>query len=329
MKKIVFFLVVFCAFFAGYQAKAFSLDTNNATYNILSDTTSFSLDEKAEDVIYDKNILYTNDNLNFVIITPTNTRLLINPETNSTLISLNFVSPEPSLLSLRQAEDNYYYVFYEDEILYGDFNFVVDGKNVIDYRASGNNVSLKYEDSTIYTTSKRNISDITYYIVLGVGIFFVLVIIIYLVYLFSPKNYTKKFMKAVLNLRQALIKDKKPNKIFFSLKIKLTNINSLFKGLNQKHSVYSDIKKNLNDLNLVIDSLDKLVDYKREVNLANLKEYFILRLDNIIKLASTNNLDKPKYQFVKKKDISKNKPMTKQEEDAYRYLEGTNIIEKN
>lgn len=328
MKRIVLFLSLILSLVLSFNVQGFNIDSEMESLNIYSKTLTFTIDFEVDEVVYDHDILYTNDNKTFVIVTPTSTRLLINPNGEQKIINLNFVTPQASEVSLKLIDNNYY-VFYNKDILYGDFNFIADGKEVTSLYVSGNNVSLIYDNTTITNQINNHISDMTYYIVLGVGLSLVLIIIVYLVYLLSPKNYTKKFNKAVINLRKTLEKNKKPQKIIFIIKLKLVNINNLFKSLDKEHPVYLDIKKNLNELNLILDNINKLDNFIEVIDLEKLRIRFITLLNNINNIVSNNDINIYKTNFKSNKVTNNPNKINKSiSEDAYRYLEGSDLIKK-
>lgn len=325
MKRIILFLSLILSLVLSFNVHGFNIDSEMESLNIYSKTLTFTIDFEVDEVVYDHDILYTNDNKTFVIVTPTSTRLLINPNGEQKIINLNFVTPQAAEVSLKEIDNNYY-VFYNNDILYGDFNFIADGKEVTSLYVSGNNVSLIYDNTTITNQTNNHISDMTYYIVLGVGLSLVLIIIVYLVYLLSPKNYTKKFNKAVINLRKTLEKNKKPQKIIFIIKLKLVNINNLFKSLDKEHPVYLDIKKNLNELNLILDNINKLDNFIEVIDLEKLRIRFITLLNNIV---SNNDINIYKTNFKSNKVTNNPNKINKSiSEDAYRYLEGSDLIKK-
>lgn len=328
MKRIILFLSLILSLVLSFNVQGFNIDSEMESLNIYSKTLTFTIDFEVDEVVYDHDILYTNDNKTFVIVTPTSTRLLINPNGEQKIINLNFVTPQVSEVSLKLIDNNYY-VFYNNDILYGDFNFIADGKEVTSLYVSGNNVSLIYDNTTITNQINNHISDMTYYIVLGVGLSLVLIIIVYLVYLLSPKNYTKKFNKAVINLRKTLEKNKKPQKIIFIIKLKLVNINNLFKSLDKEHPVYLDIKKNLNELNLILDNINKLDNFIEVIDLEKLRIRFITLLNNINNIVSNNDINIYKTNFKSNKVTNNPNKINKSiSEDAYRYLEGSDLIKK-
>lgn len=328
MKRIILFLSLILSLVLSFNVQSFNIDSEMESLNIYSKTLTFTIDFEVDEVVYDHDILYTNDNKTFVIVTPTSTRLLINPNGEQKIINLNFVTPQVSEVSLKLIDNNYY-VFYNNDILYGDFNFIADGKEVTSLYVSGNNVSLIYDNTTITNQINNHISDMTYYIVLGVGLSLVLIIIVYLVYLLSPKNYTKKFNKAVINLRKTLEKNKKPQKIIFIIKLKLVNINNLFKSLDKEHPVYLDIKKNLNELNLILDNINKLDNFIEVIDLEKLRIRFITLLNNINNIVSNNDINIYKTNFKSNKVTNNPNKINKSiSEDAYRYLEGSDLIKK-
>ncbi len=328
MKRIILFLSLILSLVLSFNVQGFNIDSEMESLNIYSKTLTFTIDFEVDEVVYDHDILYTNDNKTFVIVTPTSTRLLINPNGEQKIINLNFVTPQATEVSLKEIDNNYY-VFYNNDILYGDFNFIADGKEVTSLYVSGNNVSLIYDNTTITNQINNHISDMTYYIVLGVGLSLVLIIIVYLVYLLSPKNYTKKFNKAVINLRKTLEKNKKPQKIIFIIKLKLVNINNLFKSLDKEHPVYLDIKKNLNELNLILDNINKLDNFIEVIDLEKLRIRFITLLNNINNIVSNNDINIYKTNFKSNKiNNNPNKINKSISEDAYRYLEGSDLIKK-
>lgn len=328
MKRIILFLSLILSLVLSFNAQGFNIDSEMESLNIYSKTLTFTIDFEVDEVVYDHDILYTNDNKTFVIVTPTSTRLLINPNGEQKIINLNFVTPQTAEVSLKEIDNNYY-VFYNNDILYGDFNFIADGKEVTSLYVSGNNVSLIYDNTTITNQTNNHISDMTYYIVLGVGLSLVLIIIVYLVYLLSPKNYTKKFNKAVINLRKTLEKNKKPQKIIFIIKLKLVNINNLFKSLDKEHPVYLDIKKNLNELNLILDNINKLDNFIEVIDLEKLRIRFITLLNNINNIVSNNDINIYKTNFKSNKVTNNPNKINKSiSEDAYRYLEGSDLIKK-
>ena len=328
MKRIILFLSLILSLVLSFNVQGFNIDSEMESLNIYSKTLTFTIDFEVDEVVYDHDILYTNDNKTFVIVTPTSTRLLINPNGEQKIINLNFVTPQAAEVSLKEIDNNYY-VFYNNDILYGDFNFIADGKEVTSLYVSGNNVSLIYDNTTITNQINNHISDITYYIVLGVGLSLVLIIIVYLVYLLSPKNYTKKFNKAVINLRKTLEKNKKPQKIIFIIKLKLVNINNLFKSLDKEHPVYLDIKKNLNELNLILDNINKLDNFIEVIDLEKLRIRFITLLNNINNIVSNNDINIYKTNFKSNKVTNNPNKINKSiSEDAYRYLEGSDLIKK-
>lgn len=328
MKRIILFLSLILSLVLSFNVQGFNIDSEMESLNIYSKTLTFTIDFEVDEVVYDHDILYTNDNKTFVIVTPTSTRLLINPNGEQKIINLNFVTPQAAEVSLKEIDNNYY-VFYNNDILYGDFNFIADGKEVTSLYVSGNNVSLIYDNTTITNQINNHISDMTYYIVLGVGLFLVLIIIVYLVYLLSPKNYTKKFNKAVINLRKTLEKNKKPQKIIFIIKLKLVNINNLFKSLDKEHPVYLDIKKNLNELNLILDNINKLDNFIEVIDLEKLRIRFITLLNNINNIVSNNDINIYKTNFKSNKVTNNPNKINKSiSEDAYRYLEGSDLIKK-
>lgn len=328
MKRIILFLSLILSLVLSFNVQGFNIDSETKSLNIYSKTLTFTIDFEVDEVVYDHDILYTNDNKTFVIVTPTSTRLLINPNGEQKIINLNFVTPQAAEVSLKEIDNNYY-VFYNNDILYGDFNFIADGKEVTSLYVSGNNVSLIYDNTTITNQINNHISDMTYYIVLGVGLSLVLIIIVYLVYLLSPKNYTKKFNKAVINLRKTLEKNKKPQKIIFIIKLKLVNINNLFKSLDKEHPVYLDIKKNLNELNLILDNINKLDNFIEVIDLEKLRIRFITLLNNINNIVSNNDINIYKTNFKSNKVTNNPNKINKSiSEDAYRYLEGSDLIKK-
>lgn len=328
MKRIILFLSLILSLVLSFNVQGFNIDSEMESLNIYSKTLTFTIDFEVDEVVYDHDILYTNDNKTFVIVTPTSTRLLINPNGEQKIINLNFVTPQVSEVSLKLIDNNYY-VFYNNDILYGDFNFIADGKEVTSLYVSGNNVSLIYDNTTITNQINNHISDMTYYIVLGVGLSLVLIIIVYLVYLLSPKNYTKKFNKAVINLRKTLEKNKKPQKIIFIIKLKLVNINNLFKSLDKEHPVYLDIKKNLSELNLILDNINKLDNFIEVIDLEKLRIRFITLLNNINNIVSNNDINIYKTNFKSNKVTNNPNKINKSiSEDAYRYLEGSDLIKK-
>lgn len=328
MKRIILFLSLILSLVLSFNVQGFNIDSEMESLNIYSKTLTFTIDFEVDEVVYDHDILYTNDNKTFVIVTPTSTRLLINPNGEQKIINLNFVTPQAYEVSLKLIDNNYY-VFYNNDILYGDFNFIADGKEVTSLYVSGNNVSLIYDNTTITNQINNHISDMTYYIVLGVGLSLVLIIIVYLVYLLSPKNYTKKFNKAVINLRKTLEKNKKPQKIIFIIKLKLVNINNLFKSLDKEHPVYLDIKKNLNELNLILDNINKLDNFIEVIDLEKLRIRFITLLNNINNIVSNNDINIYKTNFKSNKVTNNPNKINKSiSEDAYRYLEGSDLIKK-
>ena len=328
MKRIILFLSLILSLVLSFNVQGFNIDSEMESLNIYSKTLTFTINFEVDEVVYDHDILYTNDNKTFVIVTPTSTRLLINPNGEQKIINLNFVTPQASEVSLKLIDNNYY-VFYNNDILYGDFNFIADGKEVTSLYVSGNNVSLIYDNTTITNQINNHISDMTYYIVLGVGLSLVLIIIVYLVYLLSPKNYTKKFNKAVINLRKTLEKNKKPQKIIFIIKLKLVNINNLFKSLDKEHPVYLDIKKNLNELNLILDNINKLDNFIEVIDLEKLRIRFITLLNNINNIVSNNDINIYKTNFKSNKVTNNPNKINKSiSEDAYRYLEGSDLIKK-
>ena len=328
MKRIILFLSLILSLVLSFNVQGFNIDSEMESLNIYSKTLTFTIDFEVDEVVYDHDILYTNDNKTFVIVTPTSTRLLINPNGEQKIINLNFVTPQAAEVSLKEIDNNYY-VFYNNDILYGDFNFIADGKEVTSLYVSGNNVSLIYDNTTITNQINNHISDMTYYIVLGVGLSLVLIIIVYLVYLLSPKNHTKKFNKAVINLRKTLEKNKKPQKIIFIIKLKLVNINNLFKSLDKEHPVYLDIKKNLNELNLILDNINKLDNFIEVIDLEKLRIRFITLLNNINSIVSNNDINIYKTNFKSNKVTNNPNKINKSiSEDAYRYLEGSDLIKK-
>ena len=328
MKRIILFLSLILSLVLSFNVQGFNIDSEMESLNIYSKTLTSTIDFEVDLVVYDHDILYTNDNKTFVIVTPTSTRLLINPNGEQKIINLNFVTPQAAEVSLKEIDNNYY-VFYNNDILYGDFNFIADGKEVTSLYVSGNNVSLIYDNTTITNQINNHISDMTYYIVLGVGLSLVLIIIVYLVYLLSPKNHTKKFNKAVINLRKTLEKNKKPQKIIFIIKLKLVNINNLFKSLDKEHPVYLDIKKNLNELNLILDNINKLDNFIEVIDLEKLRIRFITLLNNINSIVSNNDINIYKTNFKSNKVTNNPNKINKSiSEDAYRYLEGSDLIKK-
>lgn len=331
MKKIIFFLLLVISIFGTcYQANAFTIDDEtNKNLNIISSTQQFDLDLEFDNLIYDKNKLYSTDLKHFIIIDPSPTRLILDPDTNLVIIDLNFVSPQASELSLTLINDTYY-VYYAGERLYGDFNFLVDGKEVIANNVKGLDVKLSYEGSIISNIVEPKRGIITEYIVLFVGAALLLLILGYLIYLFIPKNYYKKMAKTAKGIITFFNKDKSLKQNILSLKIKLGNLTIQFRAISPNDPKYKDLKSALNEMNLTLENIIKLASFYKEEDLNGLKDYFTVKAHNFIQLLDNGNYsfkDHDKHKF--KTELLKPNVMNKEQEDALHYLEGIDVINKN
>lgn len=331
MKKIILIILLLITFLIPLNVEGFDIN-NDGSINILSSTKSFTYGDKTDTFIYDNNLLYLKENTNeFIIITPTNTNIIINPNNENKILSLNYVTPEASELSLKLIDDTYY-VYYNDNILYGDFSFNVDGNEVNSLNAKGDNVSLIYNDTTITINNTPTRGLISDFIILIIGIIVILIVIAYIIYLFFPRNYHKELYKASKRLINYLNKNKNVKQVILNLRIKVTNLNTLFRGIKEEDPIYYSIKMNLNEINLTLDNVIKVNTLIKEEDKINLINYFKLRINNIITLLNNGNYkfkNNKKDQHKKIKiDLLKPKQLDKQEEDALHYLEGVNIIKK-
>lgn len=326
MKRIISLIILLITLITTTGVKAFNIETSNdLNINILSSTKTFTITNEYTDIYYntDKLILINNE---FHIIDPTTTRIIIKNNDDLTTINLNFVSPTVEEISLKKNND-YYYVYYNNEILYGDFNFIVDDKEVTALCASGNVVSLNYNDSIITINSNNNRSIFSEYFILILGLSLLFLIILYLVYLFIPKNYYKKLTKYAKKILNYYQKDRSNKQILFDTKVGLINISTAFRGIPSSDPKYDEIKNIINKMNLAMENLLK-IDYFK--NNYDIKDYFKFKLELLIKTLDNGNYSykEKKEEVIKKINILKPEQMDKEQEDAYHYLEGIGIINK-
>ncbi len=319
MKKFIFLVITTFTLIFSFSVKAFTLD-EITDINIDIDTEYFSIDvTNYELVYYDDQILYLVDDT-FYIVTPQTTRLILSDNNgNIDTITINFIEIEDTSLLTIELDDDAYYLAYDGTRLYGDYEFVI----------SEDSVTLDYNGTTISYNLGLNISNLAYYLVIIIGTILVILIIIYAIYLLSPKNYTKKFNKCLNNLLKNIDSIKNPKKKYPLIKIKMTNFNNLFKSLDNNHPLYKDIKSELSNINLIIDNVTKLMNYQELIDYEAIINLIKDKLINIKNIVKDNSLSTENINLNKLKINLPTKQMNRTEEDGYRFLEGNNLIKKD
>ncbi len=327
MKKLILVLSIFLISIIAIPTKAFELDLNQeTTINILADTKEFSYVINSTDIIYDENKLYRTEHDTFIVIDPTTTRIIVNPDANYYIINLNFVTPNASDLSLKKF-DNKYYVYYNEQILYGDFNFIVDGQDIKGLYAIGEKITLNYQDTTISNIQPKKYNEITEIVIFILGVSLIFVILGYLIYLFMPKNYYKRMNKTAKKIINLNTKNKVAQNIL-KIRFKLTDLNIQFRAISSTDPIHTKLKKIINEMNLVMENIIKVNGITNDISNDSLLLFYKNKAQQLI-----NILDNGNYKFKDLKANNKpnkkifvNKLPNKEEQDAIHYLEGVNII---
>lgn len=320
MKKISLLFSLFILFIslASFKIK----DANDTTLYIESSVKSFSLDYQGEIVSSTNVYIYeTNNETKVIILTPTDFRLYL--KNDDVILDFKIVSlTAPKLEKI----DDYYYVVENGNIVYGDFTFVVDGNEVVDYKVKGEDVSLNY-NGKVYTivNDKTTFND---FIVLIVGLPLLIIVLIYIIYLIMPLNSYKLIYINARNFNKKLNKFKAPySKVdLLDVRGRLKNIDTVLQRINGSDPLFKEFNTIKTDLNIIHENLVRLDDKFPLADIPNLANYLKEKNNMLIKL--TNN---GKYKYTQKK-VNEEKVKTDEdtlnaiEEDAYHYLQNTNII---
>lgn len=320
MKKISLLFSLFILFISLASFKI--NDANDTTLYIESSVKSFSLDYQGEIVSSTNVYIYeTNNETKVIILTPTDFRLYL--KNDDVILDFKIVSlTAPKLEKI----DDYYYVVENGNIVYGDFTFVVDGNEVVDYKVKGEDVSLNY-NGKVYTivNDKTTFND---FIVLIVGLPLLIIVLIYIIYLIMPLNSYKLIYINARNFNKKLNKFKAPySKVdLLDVRGRLKNIDTVLQRINGSDPLFKEFNTIKTDLNIIHENLVRLYDKFPLADIPNLANYLKEKNNMLIKL--TNN---GKYKYTQKK-VNEEKVKTDEdtlnaiEEDAYHYLQNTNII---
>lgn len=320
MKKISLLFSLFILFISLASFKI--NDANDTTLYIESSVKSFSLDYQGEIVSSTNVYIYeTNNETKVIILTPTDFRLYL--KNDDVILDFKIVSlTAPKLEKI----DDYYYVVENGNIVYGDFTFVVDGNEVVDYKVKGEDVSLNY-NGKVYTivNDKTTFND---FIVLIVGLPLLIIVLIYIIYLIMPLNSYKLIYINARNFNKKLNKFKAPySKVdLLDVRGRLKNIDTVLQRINGSDPLFKEFNTIKTDLNIIHENLVRLDDKFPLADIPNLANYLKEKNNMLIKL--TNN---GKYNYTQKK-VNEEKVKTDEdtlnaiEEDAYHYLQNTNII---
>lgn len=320
MKKISLLFSLFILFISLASFKI--NDANDTTLYIESSVKSFSLDYQGEIVSSTNVYIYeTNNETKVIILTPTDFRLYL--KNDDVILDFKIVSlTAPKLEKI----DDYYYVVENGNIVYGDFTFVVDGNEVVDYKVKGEDVSLNY-NGKVYTivNDKTTFND---FIVLIVGLPLLIIVLIYIIYLIMPLNSYKLIYINARNFNKKLNKFKAPySKVdLLDVRGRLKNIDTVLQRINGSDPLFKEFNTIKTDLNIIHENLVRLDDKFPLADIPNLANYLKEKNNMLIKL--TNN---GKYKYTQKK-VNEEKVKTDEdtlnaiEEDAYHYLQNTNII---
>lgn len=320
MKKISLLFSLFILFISLASFKI--NDANDTTLYIESSVKSFSLDYQGEIVSSTNVYIYeTNNETKVIILTPTDFRLYL--KNDDVILDFKIVSlTAPKLEKI----DDYYYVVENGNIVYGDFTFVVDGNEVVDYKVKGEDVSLNY-NGKVYTivNDKTTFND---FIVLIVGLPLLIIVLIYIIYLIMPLNSYKLIYINARNFNKKLNKFKAPySKVdLLDVRGRLKNIDTVLQRINSSDPLFKEFNTIKTDLNIIHENLVRLDDKFPLADIPNLANYLKEKNNMLIKL--TNN---GKYKYTQKK-VNEEKVKTDEdtlnaiEEDAYHYLQNTNII---
>lgn len=320
MKKISLLFSLFILFISLASFKI--NDAKDTTLYIESSVESFSIDYQGEIVSSTNVYIYeTNNETEVIILTPTDFRLYLKNE--DVILDFKIVSlTTPKLEKI----DDYYYVVQNGNIIYGDFTFVVDGNEVIDYKVKGEDVRLNY-NGKVYTLTNDK-STFNDFIVLIVGLPLLVIVLIYIIYLIMPLNSYKLIYINARNFNKKLNKYKAPYNKAYLLEIrgKLKNIDTILQRINGDDPLFKDFNTIKTDLSIIHENLVRLDDKFPLADIPNLVNYLKEKNNVLIKL--TNN---GKYKYTQKKVNEEKVKIDEEalnaiEEDAYHYLQNSNII---
>ncbi len=341
LKKIILFFSSVLVFFGfSLKAGAFELPEDANSINVLSGTKEIVLNyDETYDFHYSPNNLFlTRDGnmVKFLNLTNTNSNIFIyrdNKEVRT--ITLNFVSPD----KLQIIKDgDLYYAGSNGKKIYGDFTWIVDNKEFVGLSTYADPFTkLKYKGEVIsYVSLRPDFLDDIWIIALGAPL--LLLVIIYLIYLLMPFNVYKRINRSATKLKNNLLtvkakfSDKETINAYILLKSRVGTLTNYIKMVPEACPIYGDLNKIKSDLLLAVENLSRLGRNFPVSSIDTLIDYFIYKMDALIQL-----LDNGGFNFKEDKKKNKKQPilpvhddheLSKEEIDAYHYLEGINVIKK-
>ena len=341
MKKIILVFSLLIALFGiSFKANAFELPADADSISVLSGTKEIVLnyDESYEFHYSPNNLSMVRDGntVKFLNLTNTSSNIFIYKDGKEIrTISLSFVSPE-KLQILKEGD--LYYASDNGKKIYGDFTWVNGETETIGLFCYADTFTkLKYKGELItYVSFRPDFLDDVWILALGAPL--LLIVIFYVGYLLMPFNIYKRINRNALRLKNNLIKvktkfnSKETINAYVFLKGKITTITNYIKMVPEECPLYKDLNQIKSDLLLAVENLSRLGNNFPTKSLDSLLDYFIFKMDSLIKL-----LDNGSYYFKsdnkpgnKKHSIrlNENHELNKEQIDAYHYLEGINVIKK-
>ena len=318
--------------------------SKETSYNVVSGTYEVTLYlDKEYDFKYDKSSIDLIDNGNFkytfLILRESDTPLRImlcdktdNDEVVDKIVSLTFVKPETVSLAYRNG---YYYVKNGDKPLYGDFKFIVDGKEVIANEVQGDDVYLVYNGAEYRLEGRHGLTKMQELVIFIIGIPLLAFVIFYLIYIMIPINNYKNIYRTSNKLIKKLNRIKENySKVIFALKFKLPQILTMINSIDSNDPKYKEFKTVESNLNLALDNALRLEGHFPSESVDDFVSYIIIQLTSFNRLTDNgtyrykNNVDIKKEAEKEKSKFKEAsvKEMDRNQKDSYRYLESINVI---
>lgn len=301
-------------------------ETNEISFNFPSTGYEFKYDETKVQKLDE-----VTEKTTFVVLNPTSTRIFIYKNgIKVKVVALEFVLP--TTVSLAIDENGAYYVVNAGSKLYGDFDWLVDGKEVVANSVFGEDVKLIYNNKEVtYIVESSGLFNDYFIIIVGFPLF--ILIVGYVTVLILPINYYKRIYRNSVHLKHKLAKkkNKKLTTFYIYLKMKTVVITNYIDMIPDTCPKYKDFKKIGNELSKTTENIGKVLNFFPEDSIIELVNYYCYKLDILINL-----LDNGSYKFKESKRNLKVLPTIKKSElapdreqlDAYHYLEGIDIIRK-
>lgn len=344
MKKLVISILLILTTLFTFGLKTYALDLPynedfTEEYQIYGNTYELefyvNINKETTGFAYNENILEyveTNNTLKFLVISNTETNVILYNKADKSVVKvldLTFVNPE--VVEVAKSNEDFYYVKANNKPLYGDFTWVVDGKEMKANQVKGKDVILKYNNLEIIHNQGDQKSLLEQYIILILGLPIFIFVVGYLIYIMVPSNIYKKIYKASVKIKKSI---NRPNldykKILFKLKLKLPVLSNLISMVDETDPKIKAYRKVNSDLNKMLDNLINLEDFFPEENIEGILKYVNRKLDVYITITEngTYKYKKDIKNIVTKPVLSK-PDMDRNQNDSFRYLESIKVIDRN